>query len=107
MLPTVSNRPRITRDDIEDYFQHFLTKRPQGTIRTRTVRIGCNWAVDAGTYDFSVLNDNNQRVTVPARYTYVYVFDESNQWRIAHHHSSAMPEKLTDQPASKQISPRN
>src|ERR1044071_309081 len=53
LLPTVSNKPRLTPAEKEDYFQHFLENGPSGRIDMRTVEIGCNTAVDSGLYTFT------------------------------------------------------
>jgi uncharacterized protein (TIGR02246 family) len=89
LLPTVSNRPRLTPAEKEDYFHHFLENKPVGRIDTRTIEIGCNSAVDAGLYTFTFGTTGAQ---VKARYTYTYKWD-GKQWLITSHHSSAMPEK--------------
>lgn len=88
LLATVSNTPRDTHEEIKEYFTHFLQKNPQGSIDTRTIKIGCNIAQDVGTYTFTLKGGKK----VAARYTYVYEH-VGDQWLIAHHHSSAMPEK--------------
>jgi uncharacterized protein (TIGR02246 family) len=87
LLPTVSNKPRATPDEIRSYFVKFLQKKPQGKIDRRIIRIGCNVAQDVGTYTFTLKDGKH----VAARYTYVYEWVRG-QWLIAHHHSSAMPE---------------
>jgi len=91
LLPTVSNLPRTTPSEIEDYFHHFLEKKPFGVIKERNIKQGCNKLTDAGTYDFEVIS-NGQKEIVAARYTFVYEY-RNNQWKIVHHHSSMMPEK--------------
>ena len=92
LLPTVSNTPRTTPATIQDYFVHFLEKHPHGTIDTRTVKIGCNTATDVGTYTFTMDGKlPGEKIAVPARYSYNYVY-RKGRWLIAHHHSSAMPE---------------
>ncbi len=91
LLPTVSNTPRTSPSMIRDYFVHFLEKHPRGRIDSRTVQIGCNLAMDMGTYTFSVMSPAGTLSEVAARYTFVYAF-RNGEWRIAHHHSSAMPE---------------
>ncbi|HHR6132321.1 TPA: SgcJ/EcaC family oxidoreductase [Providencia alcalifaciens] len=87
LLPTVSNKVRLTNADRVDYFEHFLKKKPVGKIDTRTVRIGCNNAIDTGTYTFTFAD----KTEVSARYTFTYAWD-GNEWKISSHHSSAMPE---------------
>ena len=88
LLPTVSNKPRTNHAEIRDYFVHFLEKKPQGRIERRVLKIGCNVAQDVGLYTFR-FKDGSE---VSARYSYVYEYRDG-QWLIAHHHSSAMPEK--------------
>ncbi len=90
LLPTVSNLPRTTPAEIEDYFNHFLEKKPYGIIKDRNIKQGCNKLTDAGVYDFEV-TANGKKEIVPARYTFVYEY-RNNQWKIVHHHSSMMPE---------------
>jgi uncharacterized protein (TIGR02246 family) len=89
LLPTVSDKPRLTAAEKEDYFQHFLEHKPVGKIDSRTIKIGCNTAIDSGLYTFTFLTTGAQ---VGARYTYTYKWD-GTQWLITSHHSSAMPEK--------------
>jgi uncharacterized protein (TIGR02246 family) len=89
LLPTVSNKPRLTAPEKEDYFHHFLANKPVGKIDWRVIEIDCNTAVDAGLYTFSFGTTGTQ---VKARYTYTYKWD-GQQWLITSHHSSAMPEK--------------
>jgi len=87
LLPTVSDKPRLNPAELRDYFVKFLKNAPQGTIDSRTIKIGCNVAQDVGTYTFRFKDGT----TVQARYTYVYEW-QNGKWLIAHHHSSAMPE---------------
>ena len=89
LLATVSNTPRMTPDQKEDYFKHFLENKPVGKIDSRTIEIDCNTAIDVGLYTFT-FGDGQQ---VKARYTYTYKWD-GHQWLITSHHSSAMPEKI-------------
>ncbi|QLW74763.1 SgcJ/EcaC family oxidoreductase [Citrobacter freundii] len=87
LLPTVSNKARLTDAERIDYFEHFLAKKPTGKIDTRTIRLGCNKAIDTGTYTFTFADKS----TVSARYTFTYAWD-GKEWKISTHHSSAMPE---------------
>lgn len=89
LLPTVSNKPRLTEAEKEDYFHHFLENKPFGKINSRTIEIDCNTAFDAGLYTFTFGTTGTQ---VKARYTYTYKWD-GREWLITSHHSSAMPEK--------------
>lgn len=93
LLPTVSNVPRTDSATITDYFDHFLRKFPRGTVVKRVTYHDCNVSVDAGLYDFSVMDPAGNASTVSARYTFVYTY-KNGEWKIQHHHSSAMPEPI-------------
>ena len=88
LLPTVSNRARFTAAEKEDYFVHFLQRRPEGRIDDRMIEVDCNSASDAGLYTFRFADGTS----VKARYTFAYR-KIGNEWLITSHHSSAMPEK--------------
>jgi len=90
LLPTVSDVPRTDYDTIKDYFVNFLQLKPQGEIVESHVTIGNNWCQDAGVYEFTM---GATGAVVKARYSFVYVFEDS-EWKIVHHHSSAMPEGI-------------
>ena len=95
LLPTLSAAPRQGPAAIRDYFTDFLARAPRGRIDSRTIRLGCNTAVAAGTYSFQVsdgtsLDSARQRHWVNARYTFVYSYGDDG-WRIQHHHSSLQP----------------
>jgi uncharacterized protein (TIGR02246 family) len=93
LLPTVSNRPRLTPAEKEEYFQHFLQNRPSGKIDLRFVDIACDTAVDAGLYTFTFGTTGQ---VVQARYTFTYRWEpgpSGGKWLISSHHSSAMPEQ--------------
>jgi uncharacterized protein (TIGR02246 family) len=89
LLPTVSNVPRLSRPEIQEYFEHFLQKQPLGKVDQRNVKFGCNKITDAGVYTFRII-DAGKTEYVPARYTFVYE-NRDGEWLIAHHHSSLMP----------------
>ncbi len=88
LLPTVSNRARFTVAEKEDYFMHFLQRRPQGSIDDRLIEVDCNSATDAGLYTFRFSDGSS----VKARYSFSYK-KINGQWLITSHHSSGMPEK--------------
>jgi uncharacterized protein (TIGR02246 family) len=88
-LPTLSNKPRLSPEDKEEYFHHFLVNGPSGAIDSRTILIGCNTALDTGLYTFTLAKTGAR---VRARYTYTYGWD-GRRWLITSHHSSVMPEK--------------
>lgn len=89
LLPTLSNKPRRTAEEKQDYFMHFLEKKPSGSIDSRMIQIDCNTALDAGIYTFKFADG----AKVQARYTFTYKWNpQKEQWLITSHHSSAMPE---------------
>ena len=88
LLPTVSNRARFTAAEKEDYFAHFLSRRPEGAIDDRVIDVDCNSATDAGLYTFRFSDGSS----VKARYSFSYR-KIGSQWLITSHHSSGMPEK--------------
>lgn len=89
LLPTLSNTPRRTVDEKQDYFAHFLEEKPSGSINERMIQIDCSTALDAGIYTFTFADGHS----VKARYTFTYKWHpDEQQWLITSHHSSAMPE---------------
>merc|ERR1712176_645739 len=90
LLPTVSDEPRTTAAGIEDYFFDFLKRKPQGVVTQGKILLKDGVCQDAGVYEFTMGIDGSK---VAARYTFTYIF-EDGEWKIAHHHSSAMPEPL-------------
>ncbi|WP_353184401.1 SgcJ/EcaC family oxidoreductase [Bosea sp. (in: a-proteobacteria)] len=93
LLPTVSNKPRLTNPERLDYFAHFMANRPQGQIDERVIRRGCNDALDAGLYTFTY-GDGRK---VSARYSFTYVLRDG-RWLIQSHHSSMLPEPAAPKP---------
>ena len=88
LLPTVSNRARFTAAEKEDYFHHFLARRPEGSIDDRVIEVDCNSATDSGLYTFRFSDGSSVR----ARYSFSYK-RVGNDWLISSHHSSGMPEQ--------------
>lgn len=89
LLPTLSNKVRLTDEERIHYFEEFLAKKPVGHIDSRTIRIGCNKAIDTGTYTFTFKDGSK----AAARYTFTYAWN-GEKWLISSHHSSAMPEQV-------------
>jgi uncharacterized protein (TIGR02246 family) len=90
LVPTVSNKVRHTHPEIEDYFERFLSLKPDGHIEEQNIQIYCDVAVNSGTYTFAVVKDD-QPSEVKARFTFVYR-KVGDHWLIVDHHSSGMPE---------------
>lgn len=89
LLPTLSGVNRVTQDEKEAYFTHFLASKPIGRVIARQVDIGCNMATDSGLYTFSVGNAGQE---IEARYTFTYRWT-GQEWLISSHHSSILPSK--------------
>lgn len=88
LLPTVSNQVRHNHGEIRDYFVAFLAKKPQGVIDEANVRfLADNLAINSRVYTFTFGNGDS----VTARFTCLYRLID-REWKIAEHHSSAMPE---------------
>ena len=94
LLPTVSNQVRTTREGIIDYFSLFLTRKPQGQIEESHVQIfSSDLAAHYGIYIFELVNPDGSTQEVGARFSFTYKkFGED--WLIAEHHSSALPESV-------------
>ena len=75
LLPTVSNKPRLTAEEEADYFRHLLDHKPIGTIDFRDIEIECNTAIDARLYSFKCADGSD----VKARYTFTYEWN-GHKW---------------------------
>ncbi len=78
--------------ELVDYFKN-LMKHPNLRVQFQKIYIRVFWetAVNSGLYTFSY-NEKGKVITVPARYTFVYVL-EPEGWMILDHHSSVLPDK--------------
>lgn len=93
LLATVSNQPRTTPKEVNDYFVSFLKSSPVGRIDTSTVELDCNTATRLGTWTVTLTDSaSGAKTDVKARYSFVYRY-EDGAWKIDHLHSSMMPEK--------------
>jgi uncharacterized protein (TIGR02246 family) len=91
LLPTASPKIRTTHEEIVDYFEHFLERRPSGEkLRSVIHVLDADTAVDAGVYRFTLTNADGTTQYVDARYTYVYE-KRGGKWWIINHHSSVLP----------------
>jgi uncharacterized protein (TIGR02246 family) len=88
LLPTLSNKPRITFAEKRNYFKTFLVNKPFAKINYRKIEIGYDIAVDSGIYTFTFART---KAVVKARYTFTYRLIK-DKWLITSHHSSRMPE---------------
>jgi len=69
LLPTISNKPRLTSSEKEDYFVDFLTLKPEGKIELSHIDVSGDLAVDSGIYEFT-LHSSGEKVR--ARYSFAY-----------------------------------
>ena len=104
-LPTVS--PKFIRDgqSTKEYFMDFLKKLPDGTITQDNVqRYGNDAYLHTGLYTFLTGPEGN-RQPVEARFSYMWRKADGD-WKIAHHHSSALPQAAPTAAAAVQEDPR-
>ncbi|GAB2970179.1 hypothetical protein GCM10023080_037000 [Streptomyces pseudoechinosporeus] len=92
LLPTASPKIRTNHDEIADYFEHFLLKKPKGEkLRTVINVLDGNSAIDAGLYEFHITDpETGKKSTLEARYTFEYE-KRDGKWLIVNHHSSVVP----------------
>jgi uncharacterized protein (TIGR02246 family) len=92
LLPTKSSRIRTDRQGIVDYFTHFTASNPVGEKDYTDVTVlDGDSAVDAGTYTFTLTDDETGALEeVAARYTFAYEKIDG-EWLIINHHSSETP----------------
>ncbi len=91
LLASSSNEPRTSHLLIREYFSHFLGEHPRAHVDSRSVQLGCNLAIDSGSYTFSLMSETGSVSELPARYTFVYQYRDG-AWKILHQHSSLMPD---------------
>jgi len=90
-LPTVSGKFKKGQVGAEKYFEHFLEKNPAGKIIEEEVQtLGRDCYVHSGMYNFEVGPEDN-RETVEARFSFVWMQNDQGEWKILHHHSSLKP----------------
>jgi len=88
LLPLSSSKPRLTLDDKEDYYRHFLKNKPLVHLKSHTIELDCNTAIDEGLYTITFKKTGE---IVNARYNIVYKWD-GLQWLITSDHSSVFPQ---------------
>lgn len=81
------------RKDIIAYFKN-LMKNPglNVTFQEQHIRVFWETAVNSGFYTFNY-QANGKNVSVPARYTFVYILGPKG-WLILDHHSSVFPNEI-------------
>ncbi len=92
LLSTLKGDVKKGQQKIRDYFEKdFLPKKPLGKTVELHTRVLGGVAVNSGIYSFEVDDEENGRVEVEARYTFVYEW-QKDDWKIVEHHSSLNPE---------------
>lgn len=78
---------------IYHYFQSLFRKREFSvTFNSQDIRIFSDTvAINSGMYTFSYKSELGESITINARFTFVYIF-EDDAWKIIEHHSSVDPE---------------
>ncbi|MFA6790636.1 MAG: SgcJ/EcaC family oxidoreductase, partial [Parcubacteria group bacterium] len=99
LFGTVSSKIRKGREEIREYFDHFLKIDPSGKVIERNIiQFSEDCYLDEGFYDFNVIRNGKEEV-VHARFIYIWKKDDNGDWKILHHHSYAKSEenkKLSD-----------
>jgi len=91
LVGTIAEDIKKGRQEIIQYFNMFLEKKPCGIITSITTQNYGNYAIADGTYDFTLIGDSGEKEVVPARFTFV-LRRNKGVWQIATHHSSSQPE---------------
>ena len=87
LLPLSSTKPRLTLDEKEEYFRQFLKNKPLIHLKSHTIELDCNAAINEGLYTLTFQKTGNM---VNARYSIVFKWD-GMQWLITSDHSSVYP----------------
>lgn len=82
-----------TPHKISEYFQHLFEKSDFSvSFDSQDIRVFAdNVAINSGIYTFSYISDFGKLISIKARYTLVFLY-EDNCWKIIEHHSSVNPE---------------
>lgn len=92
LYATFKNRIE-NHQDLVAYFKNLMQKpNLKVDFQKQDIRVFWETAINSGLYTFSY-TANGKTVSVPARYTFVYIL-EPNGWMIVDHHSSVLPEKV-------------
>ena len=91
LLGTFSNNIRYTTQEIIDYFNEFVRKKPKVIFEDVNINcLGDEYSVINGNYNFTIIENNNVIRIIYARYTFVLIKID-NVWKIQTHHSSIRP----------------
>lgn len=92
LLPTLSPKVLVNKNNgLDPYFISFTGhKNIKCTTNKVLVQFYGDFAISAGLYTFTYLNQNGQTITLPARFNFVYKKNDGH-WLIVNHHSSLLP----------------
>ena len=96
VLGFASAVPRNRYAGIREYYLYFLQFEPQIRVTSRQIQTGCNFAIDAGTYVWTL--KSNATATVEqreARYSFVYAFSDGD-WQIAQYSDALVTANAAD-----------
>ena len=86
LLGTFSNKERIGRGLILEYFENLLKSPVEVEIVSEHPNVFESVAINSGLYNFVT-----EGKTINARFSFVYM-ETNDGWKIVSHHSSVMPE---------------
>jgi uncharacterized protein (TIGR02246 family) len=87
LLGTFSNKERVGRDLILEYFENLLKSPVDVEIVSEHLHVLESSVINSGLYNF-VTNGK----TVNARFSFMYTKNDDSDWKIISHHSSVIPE---------------
>ena len=91
LLGTFSDKIRVGKDEIREYFNFFLAKKPKALVIGSKIHVvDENNITINGFYDFEVNNESGGRCLSHARFTFVFQKQDTDI-KILSHHSSIMP----------------
>jgi len=91
LLPTLSSKILTTPEGRKEYFDKFTAqKNLKAELIQAVVRVYGDVAIASGLYNFSFL-EHGKTVTIPARFSFVYIKAENGNLMIVEHHSSKLP----------------
>ncbi|KAG7370753.1 calcium/calmodulin dependent protein kinase II association-domain containing protein [Nitzschia inconspicua] len=107
LMTTMSRKPKTTLQEIQEFYQLFLWNRPQAKALESFVTISEHWCKDVGVLEYVLRNNDGHAQRVKERYSFLYTYDETSGWKIAHHHSSIMPQELQESSGAIEVDSDN
>jgi uncharacterized protein (TIGR02246 family) len=95
LLPALSDRLVVGRDQVRAHFSQFLGLHPQASVTTRAIDTDCATAVDSGTYVYRVTGRRKgTRMLISGHYAIRYELRD-REWRIVSHRTSGAYQPLS------------